>query len=122
VKGLEDEADPVAAQRSQHALGRAVEPDARHLDHPVVHAVEPSDDVQQRRLSRPGAADDGDELSRRDIEVEPVEHAQRCATLAVHLDHLAQPHDHHRLSECLRRAARVGSSYGVVRRREPGWT
>ena len=55
---------------------------------PVDPAVEPGERAQQRRLARPRAAQQGDELARRDVQVEPVEHAsgRRSAVQAAQAD------------------------------------
>jgi hypothetical protein len=63
-----------------------VEPDPGHFDNAVFGAVE---GPRRSAASTPGAGAprDGDELARLHVEVEPVQHPQRGAALAVDLDH-----------------------------------
>ena len=97
MEGLEDEADLVAPQPGQGALAQAVHRRSRDLDGAVVEAVEPGEDVQQRRFPRAGRADHGHELARRHLQRGAVEHAPARRSRSIHLDEPGGPnHDSHR--------------------------
>ena len=78
VEELEDEPDPPAAQRAQPALGGPVTRSPPTSMRPASGAVEPAEQVQQRRLARPRAAEHRDELAGCDLEVGAVQHAPRA--------------------------------------------
>ena len=95
VEELEDEADVPPPQRRQVALGRARHVDPAELDAARLRPVEPAEQVQQRRLAAPGAAEHGDDLARLDLEIGAVEHPPRDAALAEGLDEPAGAHHRH---------------------------
>ncbi len=89
MEELEDEADVVAAQGVQLALGGARHPPSGDLDLAGVGPVEAAEQVQERRLARPAAAEDGDDLARADVEIGVVEDPARAAPAAHRLDEAA---------------------------------
>ena len=95
MEELEDEADVAPSHRRQGALGRARHVDPAELDAPRLGAVEPAEQVQQRRLAASGAAENGDDLARLDLEIGAVEHASRDAARAEGLDEPAGAHHRH---------------------------
>ena len=82
VEELEDEADPAAPQCAQRALGGSRHALPADLDRPAVRAIEPAEQVQQRRLARARAPEHRDDLARGDLEIRAVEHAPRRPALA----------------------------------------
>ena len=105
VVGLEDEADVVAAHAGQLALGAPVQAAADDLDGAGLGPVERAEQVQQRRLARARAPDDGHELAGARLDGGAVEHAPRGAAAAVRLHEAPRPR-------------RSGTSHGnTVRRR-----
>jgi hypothetical protein len=95
VVGLEDEADVVAAHAGQLALGASVEPAADHLDRAGLGPVQGAEEVQERRLARPRASDDGHELARVHLDRGAVEHAPGGAAAAVRLHEAPRRDDDH---------------------------
>jgi hypothetical protein len=89
VEELEDEADMVASQGAQLALRGARDAPPGDDDLARVGAVEPAEQVQERGLARPAAAEDGDDLARPDVEVGAVEDPARAAPAADRLDEAA---------------------------------
>jgi hypothetical protein len=121
MEGLEDEPDVPAA----HRVGAAgIEALAGDLHRPRVTRVQPAEEVQQRRLARARAADDGDDLTRRDVEVDAVEDPPRRAAATVVLDEPAGAHDRvHRARlgrGSRRRAGRMAGGRRLARRRPRG--
>jgi hypothetical protein len=96
VEELKDEADRSRPQRGELAVARAVDALAGQLDRAAVGAVQPGDEVQERRLAGPGAPDDRHELARVDVEVRPVEHASRRPGLPEGLREAPCAHHRHR--------------------------
>ena len=82
VEELEDEAHPAPPQRAQRALRGARHALAADLDDPGVGAVEPAEQVQQRRLARARAPEHRDDLAGGHLEVRAVEHAPRRPAVA----------------------------------------
>jgi hypothetical protein len=97
VEELEDEADVPAAQGGEAALADAGDALAGHVDRARVRPVEAAEDMQERRLARPRAAEHGDDLTPGDVEVGPVEDAPRSTALPEAPDQPARAHDRHRL-------------------------
>ena len=60
----------------QLRLAAPVDAGSGDLDRARVRTLEAAEQVQQRRLAGARAAEDGDELACRDVEVGAVEHAQ----------------------------------------------
>ena len=73
VERLEDEADLVAAQLGQRLVVERRELVAVDLDGPRRRAVEPGEDVHQRRLAGARRPHDGDEAALVDVDVDAVE-------------------------------------------------
>jgi hypothetical protein len=69
VRLLGHEPDHVAEARQRHRFDVA----AIDLDRPGVHVVEPRDEVRRRRLAGTRRPDEGDELTRIDLEVDLLE-------------------------------------------------
>ena len=95
VEGLEDEADVVAAHAGELALGAAVDALAGDLDGAGLGAVERAEEVQERRLARARAPDDGHELARAHLDGGAVEHAAGGAAAAVRLHEAPRRDDDH---------------------------
>ena len=95
VVGLEDEADVVAAHAGELALGAPVEAAADDLDGAGLGPVERPEQVQQRRLARARAPDDGHELAGAHLDGGAVEHAPGGAAAAVRLHQAPRRDDDH---------------------------
>ena len=76
-EGLEHDRDVAAAQLGELRAGGGAEIEAGDHRPAVVVPGEPGDDRQQRRLARPGRADQGDELAAGDVEVDAAQRADR---------------------------------------------
>ena len=110
VEGLEDEADVAPANGGQPSLVELVQARAAELDRPGIGAIEAAEQMQEGRLPRAGASDDGNELAARNVQIGAVEHADSGASFAVRLDEPACVHERPH-------AARIGT---VFRRRSLG--
>src|SRR5438552_9396494 len=75
MERLEDEPDFVAPDRRETAFIQAIDAHAVDLDLAGIRAIEPAEQMQQRRLSGARPADDRNELAPRDLELGAVEHA-----------------------------------------------
>ena len=95
VEELEHEADVAPPQRGQLPLGRAGDVLARDLDRARLGAVQPAEQVQERRLAPPGAPQHGHDLARFHVEIGAVEHAPGGAALSEGLDEPAGAHHRH---------------------------
>ena len=65
---------------------------------PCGRAVEAAEQVQQRRLARPGRPHQREEVAARDVEVEPLQHVDPLAAAVEHLVHVAHRHQRRRRS------------------------
>ena len=86
VEELEDEADvaPAVERRARAPAAPARSRPPTRIS-PERRAVDPAEQVQERRLAASGLADEREELAGRDLEVEPVERDDRlgaCVDLA----------------------------------------
>src|SRR3954454_17519104 len=79
VEELEHEADLAAADRRQLTLGAAVDPLAVDGDRARLGAVEPAAEGKGRRLPRPRAPDDRDELARARASMSAPSRTRRAA-------------------------------------------
>ena len=95
VEGLEDEADVAPAHAGELALGASVQAAADHLDRARLGPVEGAEQVQQRRLARARAPDDGHQLARAHLDGGAVEHAPGGAAAAVRLHEAPRRDDDH---------------------------
>jgi hypothetical protein len=86
---LEDEAD-AAPERRRRAPRQLLDPGAADHDGAGVGPVHAADDVQQRRLARPGRADDRDGLTCVDVEGDVDQCGYVGATLPVEPSDLVQ--------------------------------
>ena len=93
VEELEHEADAAAPERAQLTLAGARDGLPVDLDRPRLGPVEAAQEVQERRLPRAGAPEDGDDLARLHGQVGAVEDAPRGPALA---ERLHQPPGHDR--------------------------
>ncbi len=114
MKELEYEADLLPAIARQTGPVELVDPAPVDLDRAVVDRVDAPDQVQECRLARSGAAQDGDDLTRLEVEVGTVEQQPGRAALADALLDPACSEQRHRRSVGSR-AHRLGRySAGVV--------
>lgn len=75
-EGLKHKTNPVAAQFGEPAIIQCPEVIAADQDLALVISIEPSRDVEQGRLARPGFANNGDKFPRRNAQREiPKQHA-----------------------------------------------
>src|SRR5262249_19453888 len=90
VEELEDEADPAAAEDRDLVICHAR--DARAADRDLTRRglIETAQQVQQRALARPARADDGHELTGRNVERDPAQRADLGLAPSIDLPHLAQ--------------------------------
>src|SRR5436190_1312786 len=92
VEALEDEADPLGAQRRPLAVGQRLDVDALEQVGPRARAVEQAEDAEQRRLARARGPDDGQRRRRRQHEVDLAQ----CGDRRVHAE---RPRDAAQLDE-----------------------
>src|SRR6185436_7461545 len=92
VVELENEADVARAPFRELAGGQAVEALAGDRDLAAVRAIEATDQVQQRRLSRARGTHEREELAALDREIDRVQHLDALLAARVTLDHLLDGH------------------------------
>src|SRR5690606_6317277 len=112
VVELEDEADVVAPERRQLALGGGTEVVAGVADGAGRGAVEPAEDVEERGLPAAGGAEEDDELAREEVEVDAPERVDLDLAGPVHLRQAARLE--HRLARGVAGAEGVAGGRGVA--------
>ena len=85
LEELEHDPHRRAAEAGERALGRTAERHAGHRDVTRGRAVDPADQVEQRRLAAAGFARDGDELAGSDVEIDLGESRERSGRGGVGL-------------------------------------
>ncbi len=95
VEGLEDEAEVPVPDPGEAVVGEARDVLAREAVRPLGGVVEAAQDVEERRLPRARGADDRDEASLVEREVDPLEDVERARVGAVALVDALEGDDGH---------------------------
>ena len=81
VMKLEDEADRFIAKRGERLFIEPGDVASGHFHRPAIHSIQRADDIQQRAFSTAGRADDGDALTRADLQIQIAQHIDFIATI-----------------------------------------
>ena len=100
VVELEDEPDPVVAQRHQLGVGHRRELGVADGDRSAIGAVEPAEDVEQGAFPHARRADNRHHFARLDLQIEILQHGQPMAADRVALDDAARVEKRHRRIKC----------------------
>src|SRR5918993_4346816 len=88
VVELEDEPDAAAAPLRELPFRERPEVGARHDHLAARRPVDPRNQIEERRLAGTGGPHEGDELSFRHLQAQPIEHHDVLAVALVDLSHL----------------------------------
>ena len=83
MEGLEDEAHVVAPELGQTPFGEPVDPPVRQPQLTGGRPVEPTEEVEERRLPTAARAHDGHRLAAGDLEVDLVDGAHQSLAAPV---------------------------------------